>query len=302
MQHFGIPYEKVVVGSATTTFTWSGIEFEVGSGYFPPKCLSAKSVKHKSDRTAFIRKLLSCRYNAQYDYSEYVYTNARKASTVLCYLHGRFQKTVDNHLRGQGCPSCARVQLSKTSCKTLEQFVVDAERVHGTRYSYKSSVYITSGKPLVITCRVHGDFNQSPDNHLAGQGCAKCSTISASRKLRLRGLGGWSKSDYCKLSPRSHLYVVELSDGVSMFYKIGIAKTLTRRFSALHRALGCTPELLFSIEDLSENIWDLEKHLHTLLADCRYNPKKVFVGHTECFLNLDINLIKETVQQFLKEK
>jgi hypothetical protein len=54
-------------------------------------------------------------------------------------------------------------------------FVVDAERVHGDLYDYSKSVYQGNKTPVVIICKTHGEFKQSPNNHIGSkQGCPSC--------------------------------------------------------------------------------------------------------------------------------
>src|ERR1035441_490726 len=55
-----------------------------------------------------------------------------------------------------------------------KEFVVRAHRIHGGLYSYSKSSYTKSKKKIIITCPTHGDFLQSPNAHLNGQGCPKC--------------------------------------------------------------------------------------------------------------------------------
>lgn len=64
---------------------------------------------------------------------------------------------------------------------TTEQWVAKARAVHGDRYDYSKSVYTVMREKLIITCRVHGDFIQSPHGHvIVGTGCPEC---SGKRKL-----------------------------------------------------------------------------------------------------------------------
>lgn len=44
----------------------------------------------------------------RYDYSNTVYVAARFKIQITCHTHGVFEMTANNHLRGQGCPSCAK--------------------------------------------------------------------------------------------------------------------------------------------------------------------------------------------------
>ena len=45
-------------------------------------------------------------HNNFFDYSNTVYTTARKNITITCPIHGDFEQLPTNHLKGVGCPSC----------------------------------------------------------------------------------------------------------------------------------------------------------------------------------------------------
>lgn len=60
---------------------------------------------------------------------------------------------------------------------TTEQFIQKAKAVHGNTYFYTKTNYINRKNKLLITCLEHGDFKQFPSNHLAGNGCPKCSNV-----------------------------------------------------------------------------------------------------------------------------
>jgi hypothetical protein len=61
---------------------------------------------------------------------------------------------------------------------TNDEFLVLANARHGDKYCYDKSVYEISSRNIVITCKKHGDFNQSPNSHLAGRGCRKCGMVT----------------------------------------------------------------------------------------------------------------------------
>lgn len=58
--------------------------------------------------------------------------------------------------------------------KTLEQFITESYNIHGEKYSYSKSLYVNSKTKVIITCPIHGDFNQTPMTHIKGTGCSKC--------------------------------------------------------------------------------------------------------------------------------
>lgn len=108
----------------------------------------------------------------RYDYSEAVYTTQLGKVKIICREHGAFWQTGGGHLAGKGCAKCAG-----TAPLDTETFIQRARAVHGDTYSYERTVYIKSNKHVVITCPVHGDFNQKPNNHLNGHGCFDCNQV-----------------------------------------------------------------------------------------------------------------------------
>ena len=65
--------------------------------------------------------------------------------------------------------------------RTTEQVKEDFKKVHGNRYLYDNFVYVDKDEPAIITCRCHGEFRMSPNNHQRGQNCPECSIIHRSR-------------------------------------------------------------------------------------------------------------------------
>ena len=59
---------------------------------------------------------------------------------------------------------------------TTKEFILKAEKVHGKKYEYQLSEYISSSSPINITCPIHGEFKQSINSHKNGNGCNKCYT------------------------------------------------------------------------------------------------------------------------------
>jgi len=54
------------------------------------------------------------------------------------------------------------------------EFVEKAKEKHGDKYDYSKAIYENSRTKVVIICPRHGEFIQSPNNHLHLQGCPKC--------------------------------------------------------------------------------------------------------------------------------
>ena len=57
---------------------------------------------------------------------------------------------------------------------TTQDFISRAREVHGDRYDYSKSVYVSATTPITIICPEHGEFQQRPVNHTMGRGCRDC--------------------------------------------------------------------------------------------------------------------------------
>ena len=55
-----------------------------------------------------------------------------------------------------------------------KDFIRKANLIHKNTYDYSFANYINSATKIVILCKKHGIFKQSPNNHLRGHGCPYC--------------------------------------------------------------------------------------------------------------------------------
>lgn len=58
---------------------------------------------------------------------------------------------------------------------TTADFIRKAIAIHGNKYDYSKVEYVNPQSKVCITCPKHGEFEQTPINHLFGKGCPKCS-------------------------------------------------------------------------------------------------------------------------------
>ena len=112
----------------------------------------------------------------KYDYSKVEYKNYETKICIICPIHGEFYQTPNKHLNGCGCPKC------KGRYKTTEDYIRQAQLVHKDEYSYEKTKYIDYKTKVCITCKIHGDFWQLPNNHLQGKGCPVCGLSKHSKK------------------------------------------------------------------------------------------------------------------------
>ena len=60
---------------------------------------------------------------------------------------------------------------------TTEEFIGKARSIHGDKYDYSKVEYVNNSTKVIITCPVHGDFEQTPSGHLSERGCKHCGII-----------------------------------------------------------------------------------------------------------------------------
>ena len=112
----------------------------------------------------------------KYDYSKTKYVNAGVKVCITCSVHGDFYISPHAHLGGQGCRKCGiKITSIKNSEKPRNEFIEKARKKHGDKYDYSKVEYVNQHTPVCIICPEHGEFWQSPKQHLSSRGCIKCS-------------------------------------------------------------------------------------------------------------------------------
>ena len=91
--------------------------------------------------------------------------------------HGIFEVTPNDFIkesRKTACPKCLIEYRRKLYKSSTEEFIEKARKVHGNRYDYSKVEYKNNTTKICIICPEHGEFYQTPQNHLAKRGCPIC--------------------------------------------------------------------------------------------------------------------------------
>lgn len=142
---------------------------------------------------------------------------------VNCPEHGKFKQLLRTHRRGAGCVTCGRLKFwqnrkEKYGDEMFENFVTKSRAIHKDKYEYDKDSYLNrpNNDKVKIFCKVHGEFLQQPNIHVAGHGCPKCA--------KKHNLGRYNKKFFKKHPDKKNipaiLYLVEIDN----FYKIGVTK------------------------------------------------------------------------------
>ena len=141
----------------------------------------------KSNTEDFIKKAKKV-HDDKYDYSLVDYKGAVEKVKIICPKsgHGIFEQEPSNHLDGQGCPICGSERSILLRTSRTSYFIEKAKKVHGNKYDYSLVDYKNAIKKVKIICTIpwHGIFEQTPTNHLDGQGCPICQESKGERKVK----------------------------------------------------------------------------------------------------------------------
>ncbi|MCK9416597.1 hypothetical protein M0Q97_08080 [Candidatus Dojkabacteria bacterium] len=127
-------------------------------------------IENNIKTTVFIRKA-NKKHDNKYDYSKSIYLSNKEKLIIICPIHGEFLQTPQAHLTGSGCPKCGRIRSDKN------EFIEKANQIHKNKYDYSESIYSNNTTRIIIKCLEHGEFLQTPQAHLKGQGCPKCGIL-----------------------------------------------------------------------------------------------------------------------------
>jgi hypothetical protein len=67
----------------------------------------------------------------------------------------------------------------------LDLFIAESTKLHGGKYTYDSVIWNGRQTPVFIMCSQHGNYSQTPKNHLRGKGCTniECKTRKTANYL-----------------------------------------------------------------------------------------------------------------------
>ncbi|QZI89577.1 hypothetical protein SIPHO076v1_p0044 [Vibrio phage PS34B.1] len=221
------------------------------------KCAVLSTVSALTSTTEeFIEKARAA-HGDRYGYERAVYVRNSDKITITCPVHGDFPQIPSGHLSGRGCGRCTT--LARTL--TTEEFVEKARLTHDGKYNYDRAVYVTNKKKLIITCHEHGDFEQTPKDHLQGRGCPNCA------------LHGFNPDK------PAYLYIL-LDTETHSRVKIGISNQHDQRLSQLKNRTPFTLERIDLFETPPTETLQLESFCHSQLESANLTG---FDGATEWF-------------------
>jgi hypothetical protein len=153
--------------------------------------------KNKLTTEKFIEKAIIV-HNDKYDYSKVNYIDKKIKVIIICKIHGDFLQIPGYHLAKSGCQKCSKIKVTNINTFTINEFIEKANIIHKNNYDYSKVNYINWNTKIIIICKIHGDFLQTPHSHLQGATCKKCSYIKRGNLYRL------TKDEFIEKANRIH--------------------------------------------------------------------------------------------------
>lgn len=213
-------------------------------------CGQCAKDKERLTLNQFIQKSID-KHGDKYDYKEIIYVNISTKVKIYCKkCENYFYQEPNNHLKGHGCKKCSINSQKNTVdgfIKTPQKFIKsngqykyyyvksngttqiqrgiskskfinNAILKHGNLHDYSYVDYIHSRIEILIVCKIHGCFFQTPTGHLKsnGNGCPKCGKDMKTENDKL------SFGEFIKRATKSHDNKYKYSNYSGMKYKLTI--------------------------------------------------------------------------------
>ena len=105
------------------------------------------------------------------------YKGDKEYVDVYCVIHNYIFPTKPNWLHhGSNCKFCYNDRRGDSLRKPIQQLLKEMNEKHNNKYKYPNleKEYKNNKSRITILCPIHGEFPQTVNHHLQGQGCWKC--------------------------------------------------------------------------------------------------------------------------------
>lgn len=245
------------------------------NGSICKRCSIEKSIKSNDE---FINDVKRVHGNEKFSFDYTHYTHSMKNVVITCNEHGNFNITPNRLMSGRGCQKCSRQKL------TNDEFIKKSIDVHGNLYDYSKSVYKNLNTGVVIICKRHGEFIQTPRDHIHSKSmCPSCS------------FGGYKRTKY------GYFYIQEITNknDLKVGYKFGITnKEPSRRLKQIQDVSIFKHKLVYVIGGDGDDIFKLEKYIKNNVERSYIQQCDMYSGYTETVQTNELDKILSCVSNY----
>lgn len=172
--------EKVEIGCPIHGYFWqNAYSHSIGMGC--KNCANDYKVKSKLlGKQEYVDRANNI-HSSFFDYTNLRYKGLNTKGIITCPIHNDFNIFLKDHLK-KGCPKCnIEIKFEKLRIESESKFFKKVKEVHPEGYTYPRFKYVNAHTLSIITCDIHGDFEQTPNIHIRGGNCKKCANSNVSK-------------------------------------------------------------------------------------------------------------------------
>ncbi len=128
-----------------------------------------KCSRREIDNDLFLQ-LAKDKHGERYNYDKTKYYKSNLKVIITCPTHGDFNMRPNNHLNGQGCPSCGgkdEITIEDIKKRNFDKY--------GTKYDVLTKTYINADNKITFKCNKHNHiFHSTIYHHLKSHACKYC--------------------------------------------------------------------------------------------------------------------------------
>ena len=145
------------------------------------KCANYNLWKEKRKKIDFIefKKRIIEKFGDIYDFSKTKYVDTH--TKIIIGYNGKFFETLPSKLM----TNSQKNPIKHDFIENTEDFIKKSKSIYGDKYDYSKVNYISTRKKVCIICRKHGEFFQSPNDHINGCQCPMCVNSNLENELKI---------------------------------------------------------------------------------------------------------------------
>ena len=150
-----------------------------------PKCAIKKVADKSKVPITEVLSRFEAVHKGVYQYLGVKYVGMHSLVGIVCSQHGEFFQTPHSHIKGRGCPICAKPKQQKRNIDNnayiVRNFEALAREKHGDIFDYSSVKYTHNQGEVALRCTIHNrEILQTARDHLDGYNpCPQCNHMKS---------------------------------------------------------------------------------------------------------------------------
>jgi superfamily II DNA or RNA helicase len=221
------------------------------------------SILSACDKTSYFlnQVKLNGKIDEKIDYSKLVFIN-KKTEVILIDEFGFEHRMLPSTILNGDSNLNIRSVIDKQT-----YFISQSKIKHKNKYDYSNTQYINSIAKVTIICPEHGEFEQTPYDHMMGKGCRNCGYNSISSKKSIGAINfiklateiHGDKYDYSKVDYKNGQKNIIIIDEFGFEHKQKASYHLSGGQLTIQSAVNKSEYCIFKFKEIHNNRYDYSK-------------------------------------------